>query len=156
LRDYSGPIPPNPSELLSSRRFSELIEGFRKDYDKIIIDTPPINSVTDALVVSALPESSVIFVVHGGVTTKEMVRDAREMLKAINTKIIGAVLNNVKVDRPGYRHYSYYYHYYRHHYRYYGNEEEKMGKKEHPIRTKGKKIVSTLIDRKNPRGHRKS
>ena len=122
----SGPIPPNPSELLGSRKFIALIERFKGDYDKIVIDTPPISSVTDALVVSKSLESGVIYVIHGGVTTKEMVRHARELLDGINARILGAVLNNVKIDAAGHYYYSHYYHHYYHYYhRYYGDDDKK-------------------------------
>ncbi len=127
----SGPIPPNPSELLGSQKFVDLIDGFKGDYDKIVIDSPPINSVTDALVVSKSLGSGVIFVVHGGVTTKEMAQHAREMLEGINARVLGAVLNNVRVDKSGY------YRYHRYYDRYYGDDRKRKtdGKNKRSPRT---------------------
>lgn len=126
----SGPIPPNPSELLGSRNFLELMERFRQEYDRIVIDAPPINSVTDALVVSRSLASGVIFVINAGTTTKEMVRDAKGMLDGINARILGAVLNNVKMDGAGLYRYSHYHHYY---HKYYGDEDRKKEVKKKPF-----------------------
>ena len=119
----SGPIPPNPSELLGSQNFLELMEGLKWEYDKVVIDAPPINSVTDALVVSKSLESGVIFVIKAGVTTKEMVRDAKGMLDGINARILGGVLNNVRMNSSGYYHYSSYHYYHK----YYGDEDKANG-----------------------------
>ncbi|HQO63859.1 MAG TPA: CpsD/CapB family tyrosine-protein kinase [Syntrophorhabdus sp.] len=119
----SGPIPPNPSELLGSQNFLELMEGLKWEYDKVVIDAPPINSVTDALVVSRSLESGVIFVIKAGVTTKEMVRDAKGMLDGINARILGGVLNNVRMNSSGYYHYSSYHYYHK----YYGDEDKANG-----------------------------
>lgn len=134
----SGPIPPNPSELLGSRNFLELMERLKQEYDKIVIDAPPINSVTDALVVSRSLESGLIFVIHAGVTTKEMVRDAKGMLEGINARVLGAILNNVKMDGSGPYQYSHYHYYHK----YYGEEDKKKDgetkKKRFRPTTKGK------------------
>lgn len=107
----SGPIPPNPSELLGSKKMLSLIESFNGKYDRIIIDSSPVGSATDALVMARLLDCPVLFVIHGGTTTKEEVMQAREMFENFGIKVLGAVLNNTPVDKSGY-HYHYRYHYY--------------------------------------------
>ena len=143
----SGPIPPNPSELLGSRNFLDLMEGMKWEYDKVVIDAPPINAVTDALVVSRSLESGVIFVIKAGVTTKEMVRDARGMLENISARVLGAVLNNVKMDTSGYYHYSRYHYYHGYH----DDGEKKSGdeKKKQGFWATTKSIATAGMGRKN-------
>jgi len=122
------------------------MEGLKWEYDKVVIDAPPINSVTDALVVSRSLESGVIFVIHAGVTTKEMVRDARGMLDGINARILGGVLNNVRMNTSGYYHYSSYHYYHK----YYGDEEKTNGdgKKKKGLWTAAKDMAATGMGRK--------
>ncbi|HOG07334.1 MAG TPA: polysaccharide biosynthesis tyrosine autokinase [Syntrophales bacterium] len=75
----SGPIPPNPSEVLSSQRMADLIEVLRGRYDRIIIDTPPITAVTDAVILSKVVDG-VVLIVRAGVAHRELVRNAVEQL----------------------------------------------------------------------------
>jgi len=108
----SGPIPPNPSELLGSKKMLSLIESLDGKYDRIIIDSPPVGSTTDALVMAKLLDCPVLVVIHGGTTTKEEVIHARELLENVGVKVLGAVLNNTPVDKSGYHyHYHHRYHY---------------------------------------------
>ncbi|MCL6598844.1 MAG: CpsD/CapB family tyrosine-protein kinase [Alicyclobacillus macrosporangiidus] len=105
----SGPIPPNPSEMLSSRVFSALAQHCAQEYDVVIFDTPPVLSVTDALVVSQLADG-VVFVVNARKTNRNLARQAVAALQQVNARILGVVLNRVQQrDRQyGYT-YSYYY-----------------------------------------------
>lgn len=107
----SGPTPPNPAELLSSYRFQELIKGLFL-YNFIVIDTPPILGISDALIISAQTDG-VVMVIKSGETPKESAKEARRILSNINAKILGVVLNSV--DQSAMR-YSYYYNYYRYYY----------------------------------------
>ncbi len=108
----SGPIPPNPSELLGSKKMLSLIESLDGKYDRIIIDSPPVGSTTDALVMAKLLDCPVLLVIHGGTTTKEEVIHARELLENVGVKVLGAVLNNTPVNKSGYHyHYHHRYHY---------------------------------------------
>jgi succinoglycan biosynthesis transport protein ExoP len=106
-----GPIPPNPSEILGSPRMAKLLELLRKSYSRVIVDTPPITAVTDAVVIGRLVDGAVI-VVRAGATPREIVRNGLIQLKAVSSPILGVVLNGVDMDRDGYYYYQYYYYYY--------------------------------------------
>lgn len=100
----SGPIPPNPSELLGGVVLKELIENCKKVYDLIIFDAPPILAVTDAQILANIVDGTIL-VIDSQATDKKATEKARELLQASNAKILGAVLNNVKADKNS----SYYY-----------------------------------------------
>jgi len=88
----TGPIPPNSSELLGSTRMKHLMDRLRKEYDMVIMDTPPILPVTDAVVASSLADG-VILVVQAGRTRSGEVRHAQEVLEAAHANLLGVVLN---------------------------------------------------------------
>lgn len=90
----SGPIPPNPAELLGSPRMEALMEELRDHYDMILIDVPPVLAVTDSLVMSALCDGVVLVVVAGKVD-KELVKKAKASLEHVNARLIGAVFNRI-------------------------------------------------------------
>lgn len=94
----SGPIPPNPSELLGSQRMADLVEELRPQYDKIIIDAAPLLPVTDAAVTSPLADG-VVFVVRYGKTTRQQVSNAAKSLENINARVLGAVINMRTMNR---------------------------------------------------------
>ncbi len=102
-----GTMPPNPAELLGSQRMSNLIQEFLKIYDMVFIDAPPIISVTDAAVLASALDG-VILVVGSGQAERNMVLKAQDLLKKVNAKILGVVLNRVQVQK-GYESYYYYY-----------------------------------------------
>jgi len=106
----SGPIPPNPAELLSSKAMDEMVAELKKHYDLVIFDAPPVLSVTDAQILANKCEGTVL-VISAGATDKNSVLKAKELLEASKAKIIGTVLNNFKLEKD---------HYY---YQYYGTEE---------------------------------
>jgi polysaccharide biosynthesis transport protein len=112
----SGLVPPNSADLVSSEKMRYMLHKLSAHYDHILIDTPPVHSVTDPIILSRQVDG-VILVVHGGKSTREMVRHARQELINVGAKIFGVVLNNVNVQQDGY---EYYYHRY-----YYGQQEEK-------------------------------
>lgn len=100
----SGPIPPNPSELLGSKAMKQFMERALEEFDLIIFDTPPVLAVTDAQILGNLCQGSVL-VVSSGKTDKESLLKTKELLTASNGRLLGVVLNNKKVDKKG----SYYY-----------------------------------------------
>lgn len=107
----SGPIPPNPSEILGSKRMKDLLDKLRLDFNKIIIDSPPIAAVTDSSIL-AKSADGVVLVVRAGETAREMVKTGVEQLKGIGAHVLGAVLNGVDTANDTYYYYQYYYYYY--------------------------------------------
>jgi capsular exopolysaccharide synthesis family protein len=101
----SGPVPPNPAEILSSQRMTELLEMLRGKADYVLIDTPPIIAVTDAAVLASRVDG-VLLVVNAGKTKRELAIKARDMLKQVNANVIGVVLNNAQVDKSAYAYYG--------------------------------------------------
>jgi len=91
----SGPIPPNPAELLASSQMKQLLQTLASHFDHIVIDSPPITSVTDGVWLASLVDG-VILVVHGGQSTRELVLRTRQLLRGVGARIFGVVLNNVK------------------------------------------------------------
>lgn len=104
----SGPVPPNPSELLSSRKMREAVKVLSERYDFVILDSPPV-STPDALILSTMVDG-VILVIQCGETPRELVQRAKQSLEDVNAKIFGVVLNRMDVGQDGY--YYYYYRYY--------------------------------------------
>ncbi|MCE4955677.1 CpsD/CapB family tyrosine-protein kinase [Macrococcoides caseolyticum] len=104
----SGPIPPNPSELLSSNRFKEILTKIRGIFDIIIIDTPPVLAVTDAVVMSTLVDGTIL-VTNVETNNKHHLIKAKEVLLKSDANILGIVLNNVeKNSNDDYYYYEYY------------------------------------------------
>ena len=101
----SGPVPPNPAEILSSQRMTELLEMLRGKADYVLIDTPPIIAVTDAAVLASRVDG-VLLVVNAGKTKRELAIKARDMLKQVNANVIGVVLNNAQLDKSAYAYYG--------------------------------------------------
>lgn len=100
----SGPVPPNPSELLGSKAMKHFMEKALEEFDLIIFDTPPVLAVTDAQILGNLCQGSVL-VVSSGKTEKDSLIKTKELLTSTNGRLLGVVLNNKKVDKKG----SYYY-----------------------------------------------
>lgn len=100
----SGPIPPNPSELLGSKGMNTLLEQAKDEYDVIILDTPPVLAVTDAQVLANLADG-VVLVVSSGKTETEAAKKSKELLESAKAKILGVVLNNKKVQDSQYYYY---------------------------------------------------
>jgi capsular exopolysaccharide synthesis family protein len=91
----SGPIPPNPAELVGSNQMKQLIQTLEPHFDHIVIDSPPVTSVTDAVLLASFVDG-VVIVVHGGKSTRELSRRTRQLLRNVGARIFGVVLNNVK------------------------------------------------------------
>jgi polysaccharide biosynthesis transport protein len=103
----TGPIPPNPADLLSSHRMAEAIEDLRQQYKFVVIDSPPIMAATDAVIISALADG-VVLVVWSNETPKQAFSRTRELLAAVKGRLLGVVLNAVDSGAPDY-YYSYRY-----------------------------------------------
>ena len=116
----AGTIPPNPSELLSSQKMKRLIQEMKNCCDLVILDCPPVITVTDAAVLAAEADC-VVLVIHSGKTDREAARRAKGLLTNVKAKIAGTVLNNISSDMLA--GYSYYYHYY------YEDGQRKKGEK---------------------------
>lgn len=107
-----GVLPPNPSELLGSKKMRMLLEELKEKYDMILFDSPPVIAVTDAAVLSTLLDG-VVLVSSSGSTSKEALQRAITLLENVKSRLIGGVLNKIKVESVyGSYHYYYYYHYY--------------------------------------------
>jgi capsular exopolysaccharide synthesis family protein len=119
-----GPIPPNPSEMLASDNMKVLLEELSKFYDYIILDTPPINVVTDAL---TLLDSiaGVVLIAKQGQSTYDAVGEAIEAVKFANGSILGVVVNNVQIVGGKYSKYSKYNYKYKYSYSYGDNNSQK-------------------------------
>ena len=103
----AGHIPPNPAELLGSRRYSMFISSLADHFDWLIIDSPPVMVVADGSIVANLA-TGVLFVVGADRTTRQAVRAAHEQLVSANARVIGSVLNRVDIERHAYYYASYY------------------------------------------------
>ena len=101
----TGPLPPNPAELLNSNKMRDFFDFLAKHFDMILVDAPPVTAVTDAAILASYLDG-VILVVAAGQTAVDQVRSAKEQLGKVKANILGAVLN--KAPKNG----SYYYHYY--------------------------------------------
>jgi capsular exopolysaccharide synthesis family protein len=97
----SGPIPPNPAELLGSEEMRRLLKTLSEKFTHIIVDSPPAISFTDASILSTFVDG-VILVVHGGRSSRAVVRRARQQLLDVGANIFGVVLNNVKIESHDY------------------------------------------------------
>lgn len=104
----SGPLPPNPAELLASPRMDRVMEMLRREADVIIIDTPPVGPVSDAAVLSTKVDG-MIQVVQYGTTRRDAVQRAKAAMDQVGGRVVGAVLNRLRASDAGY--YYYYSHY---------------------------------------------
>lgn len=109
----SGSIPPNPSELLASKRMDSFIEEAKKRYDYIIFDAPPVIAVTDALIM-AKKVDGLVLVIRTKITDRDIIDRAKKLLENIGVSPIGIVVNGIEVKKyySGYKYYYYYYYYY--------------------------------------------
>ena len=107
----AGPIPPNPVELLASKRFSGLIKYLGRHYNRIILDGPPYQGFADALVISQ-HVGGVVLVSSMGETSRSAIRDLKNSLLNIQGTILGCIINKVNLNkRYGYQPYYKYYNY---------------------------------------------
>jgi capsular exopolysaccharide synthesis family protein len=103
----SGPVPPNPAELLGSDEMRKLLSLLTERFAHVVIDSPPAISFTDASILSTMVDG-VVLVVHGGRSSRAVVRRAKQQLLDVGAHIFGVVLNNVKVETQDYYYSGYY------------------------------------------------
>jgi len=120
----SGPIPPNPTELLGTKQFSYLLAFLTKKFDYIIFDSPPTMGFADSLILSSMVDGTIL-VIEGGKTTIQALKKVKDLFRSINSKILGVVINNVDMKKMRYNYYykSYYKDYY-----YYGDSNKNSKK----------------------------
>jgi capsular exopolysaccharide synthesis family protein len=109
-----GSVPPNPAELLGSKKMGSLIKLVGEHVDHVIIDSPPISAVTDAVVLASQVDG-VLLVLEAGKTRSGSALQAKEQLERVGANLVGVVLNKVPIGRDGY-YYSYHYSYYNSYY----------------------------------------
>jgi capsular exopolysaccharide synthesis family protein len=106
----SGPIPPNPAELIGSDQMAELLKIYQHNFTHVVVDSPPIASFTDGVLIASMVDG-VILVVHAGKSSRQVVRRSRQILTDIGARIFGVVLNNVNLrSQDNYYYYQSYYH----------------------------------------------
>ena len=106
----SGPIPPNPAELIGSEQMANLLASLQTRFTHVVVDSPPIASFTDGVLIASMVDG-VILVVHAGQSSRQVVRRSRQLLNEIGAKIFGVVLNNVNLNtKDNYYYYQSYYH----------------------------------------------
>ncbi len=103
----SGPIPPNPTELLQSKKMKKLLKELKNQFEMIIIDAPPVMAVADASVLSILADGTIMVVGYGS-SSRDLVVKTKEQLQMVKANILGVVLNKVPMNGQGYYHYYYY------------------------------------------------
>lgn len=118
---HAGTTPPNPGELLGSRRMQEALEGAADIFDFILVDTPPLMSVTDPLIVAPMADG-VILVTKGGENPPEILKRAKKSLELVHARILGVLCNSVDLSSTSY---SYYYHQYYDYHSYIDNKDSK-------------------------------
>ena len=111
----SGPIPPNPAELLGSDQMRRLLATLQSQFNHVVVDSPPVTSFTDGVLISTMVDG-VLLVVHGGKSSRHVVKRSRQLLQDVGAKIFGVVLNNVNLQSHDYYYYQRYYgsSYYKH------------------------------------------
>jgi len=112
----SGPIPPNPSELLGSKKMQQLLDYLKTQADYLIIDVPPVIAVTDACVLASKVDG-ITLVVNSGTIRPEMAQKAKDLLIKANGHVLGVILNRVVIEEED----AYYYYYY-------GSDNKKIAK----------------------------
>jgi capsular exopolysaccharide synthesis family protein len=102
-----GPIPPNPAELLHTRRFAELLDRLAASFDLVVLDSPPLGAVTDAAILSRVVDGTLL-VVRQGKTHKAALSHAARQLTDLSSTLLGVILNDTDSSRTGYDRYGYY------------------------------------------------
>lgn len=132
----SGPLPPNPSEMISSKKMTGFIADMKEKYDMVFYDTPPVIAVTDSMIL-ATKLDGVVLIVRSAQTNQQALARAVSQLENVKAKIFGVLLNGVNVDQM---YGSYYYYYYK---QYYGDGKENVrrsGKRKRSLKERIMKI----------------
>ena len=101
----SGPLPPNPADLLASERMGAVLQALVEDADLVLLDAPPVIAVTDAALLAAKVDG-VLLVVKAGQTKREQVQRAKDLLQKVNARLVGAAMTNAALDRSSYGYYE--------------------------------------------------
>ena len=113
----SGPISPNPGEILGSARMKKFIEEAKKKYDRVIIDSPPLTGIGDTYIIGSLL-GQVIMVIAAGKTPADLIKHTQKQLEKTGVKILGAVISMIDMEKERYGGYSkHYYHTYSRYYK---------------------------------------
>jgi succinoglycan biosynthesis transport protein ExoP len=115
-----GPIPPNPAEILHTKRFVEIVGELSLKYDRIVFDSPPVVAVTDAVILSTICDG-VLIVIRPLSTLKSAARQAKKQILDVGGNIVGVVFNDLDLEN---RQYGYYHYYYSRKYGYYSRYED--------------------------------
>ena len=137
----TGPVPPNPADLLSSHRLSDMVLELRRRYKFVVIDSPPIMAATDAVILSVLVDG-VLLVVRSGETPKEAFTRTCDLLASVKSRVLGVVLNAVDSSSPDY---YYSYRYYPYSYGGYGREERNKKRPEEVEHEKEEERVESNV-----------
>ncbi|MEI8245252.1 MAG: CpsD/CapB family tyrosine-protein kinase, partial [Lentisphaerota bacterium] len=113
----SGPIPPNPTELLMTDEFKQLLEDLSKTYDYIFIDAPPTLNMADTTILGHLADAT-IFVITAGKTRIEIIKRCLRQLSQTNIEVSGILLNRFNIEAIKYNYYYYYHYHYHYNYKY--------------------------------------
>lgn len=139
----TGPLPPNPADLLSSHKLAEAIDELRTKYKFVVIDSPPIMAATDAVILSVQTDG-VLLVVRSGETPKEAFTRTRDLLVSVKSRLLGVVLNAVDASAPDY---YYSYRYYPYSYGYGPQEALELGHEEAPEHVPSKPLDRDDLDK---------
>ena len=103
----SGPIPPNPAELLASHKMQKVLKELQNRYDYVILDSPPLLNMADASILSSLADATILVVGYGETTREEAVK-VHQQLKMAKANIVGVVINGAPMSHDYYSYYGYY------------------------------------------------
>lgn len=104
----SGPVPPNPAELLHTARFREILDELQGQFDLLLLDSPPVGAVSDALVLAGIVDGTMM-VLKAFQTDRGLASQTLRALRDVRAKMLGAVLNNIDLEKRGYGYYQGYY-----------------------------------------------
>ena len=106
----SGPVPPNPAELIGSEQMARLLKTLQNHFTHVVVDSPPIASFTDGVLIASMVDG-VILVVNAGKSSRQVVKRSRQLLQDIGARVLGVVLNKVNLrSEDNYYYYQSYYH----------------------------------------------
>ncbi len=103
----SGPVPPNPAELLASRKMQKALKEFQSRYDYVVLDSPPLLNMADASILARLADATVLVVAYGE-TTKEEAQKVHQQLQLAKANMIGVIINGIPPHQDPYSYYGYY------------------------------------------------
>lgn len=133
-----GPIPPNPPDIFGHKRFQRLLDELRRNFDWVFIDSPPVLSLTDSMILATMADI-IAFIVKHNENDKDLIKKCVGDLRRVNQNLVGAVLNHVDLDRSHYK--DYYYMGY-----YYGESTDRKSKKKR--RAARKSLLDTELPEK--------